>query len=284
AMGFHVEAAHHEVAPGQHEIDLRYDDVLATADNISTFRFIVENVAIRNGLDATFMPKPIYGLNGSGLHTHMSLFAHGAHIFFDQAAPPRLSEICLQYIGGILRHAKGFCAITNPLVNSYKRLGAGYEAPTAISWAEKHRRPMVRGPTTISWSRKNRSPLVRVPATRGTGTRIELRMPDPSCNPYLALAVMLRSGLDGIDKKIDPGPPVNKNILEMSHRERRHLRIDELPTNLSEALDELEKDDLVRDTLGEHLYEHFVAAKREEWLDYIKHVSPWEIDRYLGMY
>src|SRR6266576_2761692 len=250
AMGFHVEAAHHEVAPGQHEIDFRYDDVLTTADNISTFRFVVKNVAIRNGM-----------------HTHMSLFANNTNIFFDARAPMQLSKACLNYIGGILRHAKGFCAITNPLVNSYKRLVPGYEAPTNIAWSEK-----------------NRSPLVRVPASRGTGTRIELRMPDPSCNPYLALAVMLRSGLDGIEKKIDPGPPINKNIYKMSHRERRHLRIDELPGNLNEALDELEKDELVRETLGDHLFEHFVTAKREEWLDYIKHVSPWEIDRYLGMY
>jgi glutamine synthetase len=267
AMGFHVEAAHHEVAPGQHEIDFRYDDVLTTADNISTFRFVVKNVATRNGLHATFMPKPIYGINGSGMHTHMSLFSSNANTFYDAKAPMQLSQACLNYIGGILRHAKGFCAITNPLVNSYKRLVPGYEAPTNIAWSEK-----------------NRSPLVRVPAARGTGTRIELRMPDPSCNPYLALAVMLRSGLDGIDKKVDPGPPINKNIFTMSHRERRHLRIDELPGNLNEALDELEKDDLVRDTLGEHTFEHFLAAKREEWLDYIKHVSPWEVDRYLGVY
>ena len=267
AMGFHVEAAHHEVAPGQHEIDFRYDDVLSTADNVSTFRFVVKNVAIRNGLHATFMPKPVYGINGSGMHTHMSLFTNNANIFFDQKAPMQLSATCLHYIGGILRHAKGFCAITNPLVNSYKRLVPGYEAPTNIAWSEK-----------------NRSPLVRVPAARGVSTRIELRMPDPSCNPYLALAVMLRSGIDGIDKKMDPGPPVNKNIFEMSHRERRHLRIDELPGNLNEALDELEKDDLVRETLGDHLFEHFLAAKREEWHDYIRHVSPWEVERYLGVY
>jgi glutamine synthetase len=267
AMGFHVEAAHHEVAPGQHEIDFRYDDVLTTADNISTFRFVVKNVAIRNGLHATFMPKPIYGINGSGMHTHMSLFANNANIFYDAKAPMQLSKTCLNYIGGILRHAKGFCAITNPLVNSYKRLVPGYEAPTNIAWSEK-----------------NRSPLVRVPAARGTATRIELRMPDPSCNPYLALAVMLRAGLDGIEKHVDPGPPINKNIFAMSHRERRHLRIDELPGNLDEALDELEKDHLVRDTLGGHLFEHFLAAKREEWRDYIKHVSPWEVDRYLGVY
>src|SRR5262249_14340565 len=153
------------VAPGQHEIDLRYDDVLATADNISTFRFIVKNVAIRNGLHATFMPKPIYGLNGSGLHTHMSLFAHGANIFFHPSASMQRSEICLPYIAGILRHAKGFCAITNPLVNSYKRLVPGYEAPTSVAWSER-----------------NRSPLVRIPAARGAATRIEVRMPDPACN------------------------------------------------------------------------------------------------------
>jgi glutamine synthetase len=267
AMGFHVEGAHHEVAPGQHEIDFRYDDALTTADNVSTFRFVVKNVAISNGLHATFMPKPIYGINGSGMHTHMSLFSHNSNVFYDARAPMQLSQACLHYIGGILRHAKGFCAVTNPLVNSYKRLVPGYEAPTNIAWSEK-----------------NRSPLVRVPAARGAATRIELRMPDPSCNPYLALAVMMRAGLDGIEKKMDPGPPVNKNILAMSRRERRHLRIDELPGNLSEALDELEKDDLIRETLGDHLFDHFVAAKREEWLDYIKHVSPWEVDRYLSVY
>jgi len=267
AIGLHVDAAHHEVAPGQHEIDLRYDHVLTTADNISTFRFAVKNVAIRNGLHATFMPKPIYGINGSGLHTHMSLFSNGVNVFFDADAPMQLSRTCLNYIGGILRHAKGFCAITNPLVNSYKRLVPGFEAPTSVAWSEK-----------------NRSPLVRVPAARGASTRIELRMPDPACNPYLALAVMLRAGLDGIEKNLDPGPPINKNIFTMSHRERRHLRIDDLPGNLSEALDELEKDDLVRDTLGDHIFEHLLAAKREEWHNYIRHVSPWEVDRYLGVY
>ena len=265
SMGFHVEAAHHEVAAGQHEIDFRYDDVLTTADNISTFRFVVKNVALRHDLHATFMPKPIFGINGSGMHTHQSLLSGGKNSFYDAEGPWQLSSTCLYYIGGLLRHAKGFCAITNPLVNSYKRLVPGYEAPTNIAWSER-----------------NRSPLVRVPAARGDGTRIELRMPDPSCNPYLALAVMLRSGLDGIEKQIDPGPPVNKNIYKMSHRERRHLRIDELPSNLSEALDELEKDELVRETVGDHIFNHFVEAKREEWFDYIRHVSPWEVDRYLG--
>jgi glutamine synthetase len=266
-MGFHVEAAHHEVSPGQHEIDFRYDDVLATADNVGTFRFVVKNVALRNDLHATFMPKPVHGLNGSGMHTHQSLFRGGANAFYDADGQWQLSRTCLHYIGGLLRHAKGFCAITNPLVNSYKRLVPGYEAPTAIAWSEK-----------------NRSPLVRVPATRGVATRIELRMPDPSCNPYLALAVMLRAGLDGIEHEVDPGPPVNKNIYKMSHRERRHLRIDDLPASLSEALDELEKDQLIRDTLGEHIFEHFLAAKREEWDGYVRHVSAWEIDRYLRVY
>jgi glutamine synthetase len=234
---------------------------------VSTFRFVVKNVAIRNGLHATFMPKPVFGINGSGMHTHQSLFSHGRNIFFDEKAEWQLSKTCLYYIGGTLRHARGFCAITNPLVNSYKRLVPGYEAPTAIAWSER-----------------NRSPLVRVPAARGNETRIELRMPDPSCNPYLAFAVMLRAGLDGIEKELDPGPPVNKNIYTMSHRERRHLRIDELPSNLSEALDELEKSDVMRETLGDHIFDHFVAAKRAEWDSYIRHVSPWEVDRYLNTY
>ncbi len=266
-MGMRVEAAHHEVAPGQHEIDFHPDRVLATADNVSTCRFIVKNVALRNDLHATFMPKPIFGVNGSGLHTHQSLFRGEANAFHDESAEWQLSPTCLHYIAGLLRHAKGSCAITNPLVNSYKRLVPGFEAPTAIAWSEK-----------------NRSPLVRVPAARGASTRIELRTPDPSCNPYLAFAVMLRAGLAGIDGELDAGPPVNKNIYKMSHRERRHLRIDDLPANLSEALDEFEKDDLVRETLGEHIFQHFLEAKREEWDDYIRHVSPWEIDRYLGVY
>jgi glutamine synthetase len=267
AMGFEVEAAHHEVAAGQHEIDFRYDDVLATADNVSTFRFVVKNVARRNGLHATFMPKPIHGINGSGMHTHQSLFRGGENAFFDPDGPWQLSETCLHYIGGLLRHARAFCAITNPLVNSYKRLVPGFEAPTNIAWSEK-----------------NRSPLIRVPAPRGEATRIELRMPDPSCNPYLAFAVMLRAGLDGIDQKIDPGPPVNKNIYKMSQRERRHLRIEELPATLAEALDVFEKSELMRDTLGDHIFQHFLEAKREEWFDYSSQVSPWERDRYLKVY
>jgi glutamine synthetase len=266
-MGFHVEAAHHEVAPGQHEIDFRYDEALITADNVSTFRFVVKNVANRHGLHATFMPKPVFGVNGSGMHTHQSLFVKGRNVFHDDKADGELSRTCLHYIGGLLKHAKGFCAVTNPLINSYKRLVPGFEAPTAIAW-----------------STHNRSPLIRVPAARGAMTRIELRMPDPSCNPYLALGMMLRAGLDGIEKEIDPGPPVNKNIYRMSHRERRHLRIDELPSNLSEALDELEKDALMREALGEHIFGHFRAAKRAEWDGYVRHVSGWEIERYLNTY
>jgi glutamine synthetase len=266
-MGFHVEAAHHEVAPGQHEIDFRHDDALVAADNVSTFRFIVKNVASRNGLHATFMPKPIFGINGSGMHTHAALHVKGRNVFYDEAEDSQLSATCRHFIGGLLRHARSFCAVTNPLVNSYKRLVPGYEAPTAIAWSER-----------------NRSPLVRVPAERGEHTRIELRMPDPSCNPYLALAVMLRAGLDGIERGLDPGPPVNKNIYTMSHRERRHLRIDELPANLSEALDEMEKSALVRDTLGEHVFDHYLRAKRTEWDGYMRHVSAWEVERYLSTY
>jgi glutamine synthetase len=265
--GFHVEAAHHEVAPGQHEVDFRYDDVLRTADNITTFRFIVKNVAQRNGLHATFMPKPIFGVNGSGMHTHQTLLKGPTNAFFAPDREWQLSATCLHYIGGLLRHARGYCAVTNPLVNSYKRLVPGHEAPTAVAWSEH-----------------NRSPLVRVPAARGPHTRVELRLPDPSCNPYLALTVMLRAGLDGVVQEMDPGPPVNKNIFTMSHRERRHLRIDDLPVTLSEALDELEKSDLVRDALGAHIVEHFLAAKRGEWDEYIRHVSPWERERYLSVY
>jgi len=267
AMGFHVEAAHHEVAAGQHEIDLRHDDVLTAADNISTFRLVVKHVALRNGLHATFMPKPIYGINGSGLHIHQSLFDGDRNLFSDDRAEWQLSDVCLHYVGGLLRHARGFCAITNPLVNSYKRLVPGYEAPTSVAWSER-----------------NRSPLLRVPAQRGPETRVELRMPDPSCNPYLALAVVLRAGLDGLEQRTHPGPPINKDIFRMSHRERRHLRIDDLPVNLSEALDALEKDDLVRECLGEHIFNNFVEAKRAEWDEYIRHVSPWETDRYLKTY
>ena len=267
AMGFEVEAAHHEVAPAQHEIDFKYADALTTADNVATFRFIVRHVALEHGLHATFMPKPVFGINGSGMHTHQSLFRGEENAFYDPAGEFEFSETGLHYIGGILRHARGFCAITNPLVNSYKRLVPGFEAPT-----------------NVAWSMRNRSPLVRVPERRGAGTRIEVRMPDPSANPYLALAAMLKAGLDGIKNKITPGPPVNKNIYEMSHRERRRLKIDELPGDLREAVDAFEKDKVIQEAFTPHIVDHFVEAKRAEWHDYIAQVHEWELDRYLAVY
>jgi len=267
AMGFEVEAAHHEVAPGQHEIDFKYGDAVKTADNVSTFRFVVRKVAMDFGLHATFMPKPIYGINGSGMHCHQSLFQGEKNAFYDKNADWQLSKIAMAYIGGILEHARGFSAVTNPLVNSYKRLVPGYEAPTNVAWSER-----------------NRSPLARVPARRGIGTRVEVRMPDPSCNPYLAFAVMLASGLDGIKTGAEAGPPVNKNIFKMSDREKRRLRIGALPGDLREALDCLEKDKVVQGALGEHIYEHFLAAKRGEWEAYISQVHPWEVQRYLSLY
>ncbi|MGI9183193.1 MAG: type I glutamate--ammonia ligase [Longimicrobiaceae bacterium] len=264
-MGFDVEAAHHEVAPGQHEIDFRYEDALVTADNIATFKFVVRNVAMRHGLHATFMPKPIFGQNGSGMHTHQSLFREGENAFHDPEASDEISAIMRHYIGGLLRHARGFCAVTNPLVNSYKRLVPGYEAPV-----------------NVAWSLHNRSPMIRIPARRGKGTRLELRIPDPAANPYLALAVQIAAGMSGIREEMDPGEPVNKNIWTMSQRERRRLRIEELPRDLGEALDELEKDRVVRNALGEHIYAHYMENKRAEWQDYIAQVHGWEIERYLA--
>ncbi len=266
-MGFEVEAAHHEVAHGQHEIDFRYADALKTADNITTFRFVVKYVARTFGLTASFMPKPIFGQNGSGMHTHQSLFRGKENAFWDENAEFELSNTALHYIGGLLRHARGFTAITNPLVNSYKRLVPGYEAPV-----------------NVAWSMKNRSPMIRIPDRRGAGTRIELRIPDPSANPYLALAVQLAAGLDGIATKADAREPVNTNIWEMSHREKRRLRIDDLPHNLEEACNELEKDTVVTEALGEHITTQFLAAKRLEWESYITQVSQWELDNYLAKY
>jgi glutamine synthetase len=268
AMGFEVEAAHHEVAPGQHEIDFKYADAVTTADHVSTFRFVVKKVALDHGLHATFMPKPMLGVNGSGMHVHQSLFTEaGTNAFDDPSAEWGLSKVALGYIGGLLDHAPALVAVTNPLVNSYKRLVPGFEAPV-----------------NVAWSLKNRSPLIRVPAKRGVSSRCELRLPDPACNPYLALAVMLAAGLDGIDRQLDPGPPVDKNIFTMSQREKRRLRIEQLPADLSGALDCLEKDGLILDALGEHVATHYVEAKRREWSEYISHVHPWERDRYLHEY
>ncbi len=267
-LGFEVEAAHHEVAAAQHEIDFKYSDVLSTADNLATFRLVVRKVALDFGLHATFMPKPIFGINGSGMHTHQSLFNDkGENVFYDEKAKHQISDIGLHYIGGLLKHARAFCAITNPLVNSYKRLVPGFEAPTHISWSER-----------------NRSPLVRVPARRGIGTRAELRNPDPACNPYLAFAVMLAAGLDGIEEKIDPGESVNKNIYTMSQRERDRLKIKSLPGNLNDAIDSFEKDKLMRDVLGDHVFTQYINAKRDEWNSYIAQVHQWEVDEYLTRY
>lgn len=266
-MGFEVEAAHHEVAPGQHEIDFRYEDAVTTADNVATFRFVVRHVALQHGLHATFMPKPVFGINGSGMHCHQSLFEGEENAFYDPNAEYQLSQVALHYIGGILRHARGFCALTNPLVNSYKRLVPGFEAPT-----------------NVAWSMKNRSPLVRIPEKRGKSTRVEVRMPDPAANPYLAFAAMLKAGLMGIKERIDPGPPVNKNIYTMSQREKRRLKIDELPGDLREAIEALEKDKVIQEALTPHILEHFIEAKRAEWRDYIAQVHDWEVARYLRVY
>jgi glutamine synthetase len=267
SMGFEVEAAHHEVAPGQHEIDFKYSDALTCADNVATFKFVVKKVALDQGLHASFMPKPLLGVNGSGMHCHQSLLRGSRNAFYSARGEYQLSKVAMGYIGGILRHAKAFVALTNPLVNSYKRLVPGYEAPTNIAWSEK-----------------NRSPLVRVPAKRQMSTRCEVRMPDPACNPYLAFTTMLAAGLDGMATEADPGPPVDKNIFTMSQREKRRLKIDELPESLADALNNLEKDPVILDSLGEHIAGNFIRAKRQEWADYLGHVHPWERDRYLHQY
>ncbi len=266
-MGFEVETAHHEVAHGQHEIGFRYAEALRTADNISTFRFVVKQVARQFGLYASFMPKPVFAQNGSGMHTHQSLFRGAQNAFWDPDGEWSLSRTALHYLGGLLRHARALCAVTNPLVNSYKRLVPGYEAPT-----------------NVAWSIRNHSPMIRVPERRGIGTRLELRTPDPSANPYLALTVMLAAGLDGVETEADWREPVNTDISGMSYRERRRLRIDDLPVDLNEACNELEKDEVVRTALGEQLAAHLLATKRAEWVEYNGQVTEWELARYLPRY
>jgi glutamine synthetase len=268
ALGFEIEAAHHEVAPGQHEIDFKYGPAIETADNLATFRFVVRRIARDMGLHATFMPKPIFAQNGSGMHVHQSLFKDGQNAFYDADCDYEgVSDVMRFYIGGLLEHARAFCAITNPLVNSYKRLVPGYEAPT-----------------DLAWSMRNRSPLIRVPARRGVGTRCEVRMPDPSCNPYLAFTVMLAAGLDGVKRQVSPPPPVSSNVYRMSARERARLKIKSLPANLGEAVGNLEKDDVIKAALGKHVAEHFIHAKKTEWHEYIAAVHPWEVERYLTSY
>lgn len=263
-MGFEVEAAHHEVASAQHEIDFKYADALTTADRVATFKIATRTVAQRHGLHATFMPKPIFGINGSGMHTNLSLFRGGKNAFYDPNGPYRLSEEAFHFIGGVLKHVRSFTAITNPLVNSYKRLVPGYEAPVYIAW-----------------SAINRTALIRVPAARGMSTRLELRNPDPSCNPYLAFAVILKAGLDGIKNKIAPPESTARNIYHMTDEERVNEGILNLPGSLKDALDELSRDPLMREALGEHVWEHFREAKKIEWDVYRTQVHQWELDQYL---
>lgn len=263
-MGFEIESSHHEIAPAQHEIDFKYDEVLKTADNIMTFKLAVKTIAKRHGLHATFMPKPKYGVNGSGMHINMSMKKDGKNIFHDPDSENGLSREAYYFIGGLMAHVPGMTAITNPLVNSYKRLVPGYEAPVYIAW-----------------STVNRSPLIRIPTTRGNGTRIELRSPDPSANPYLALAACLRAGLEGIRRKTEPPKAVCKNIAAMTSQEMEEAGITALPGSLIEALDALEKDDFIREVLGDHIYKNYVKAKRDEYLKYRSMVTQWELDEYL---
>lgn len=263
-MGFEIEASHHEVAPAQHEIDFRYDEALRTADNIMTFKLAVKTIAKRHGLHATFMPKPKYGVSGSGMHINMSLSKDGKNIFQDDSNELGISREARWFIGGLLKHIKGMAAITNPLVNSYKRLVPGYEAPVYVAW-----------------STKNRSPLIRVPAVGGEGTRVELRSPDPSANPYLTLAVCLRAGLDGIQNKIEPPAGVDRNIFDMTEEQRREAGIGALPTTLLEAVQELEKDTFIQEVLGGHVSEKYIEAKKKEWDRYRAQVTDWEINEYL---
>ncbi len=267
AMGFEIEASHHEVAQAQHEIDFRFNEALYTADQIMTFKLTVRSIAKRYGMHATFMPKPIFGISGSGMHTNMSLLKDGKNAFADPASPDGLSHVARNFIAGILAHVKGMCAITNPLVNSYKRLVPGYEAPCYIAW-----------------SAKNRSPLIRIPAARGGSTRIELRSPDPACNPYLELALCLTAGLDGIKRNLLPPEPVDANIYHMDEAERAARDIDNLPHSLEAALDAMEADPLVLATLGEHVVSKYIPAKRNEWDSFRLAVSQWEIDQYLLKY
>lgn len=266
-MGFEIEASHHELAPGQHEIDFKYDDALTTADNVMTFKMVVRIIAQEHGLHATFMPKPVFGLAGSGMHINQSLFSYNENVFYDPNGEMELSDTAMYYIGGLMRHVPAITAITNPLVNSYKRLVSGYEAPVHIAW-----------------SSQNRSPLIRIPANRGVGTRVELRSPDPACNPYLALAVTLKAGLEGIKKRILPPEPVNRNIYDMTEEERLESRISRLPSNLSNAIRALMGDVVIQEALGGHIYDRYVEAKNIEWNEYKVQVTPWELKRYISKF
>lgn len=266
-MGFDIEASHHEVADGQHEIDFRYADILTAADNVTTFRIAVKAIAAKHNLHATFMPKPIFGINGSGMHCNVSLFKDGKNAFYDKDAEFQLSDTAKYSVGGMLKHVKSITAITNPVVNSYKRLVPGYEAPVYLAW-----------------SLANRSALVRVPAKRGVSTRVELRSPDPSCNPYLAFAAILEACLDGIRNQIDPPAPVESNIYKLTSKERKKQRIDSLPGSLADALDQMDKSLVARAALGDHIFKEFMTAKKKEWDSFRTYVSKWELDKYLERY
>lgn len=266
-MGFEVEAAHHEVAPGQHEVDFKYADALEAAGNIQTFKLIVKTIARKHNLYATFMPKPVSGINGNGMHVNMSLFKDGQNVFFDEKGEEQLSETAYNFLGGILEHAQNFTAVTNPTVNSYKRLTPGFEAPVYIAW-----------------SGSNRSPMVRVPASRGQSTRLELRSVDPTANPYLAFAAILESGLDGIEHKMTPNDSVDQNIYLMDETERRKAGIRDLPDTLLAAVNDLEGDDVVKKALGSYMARTFIDAKRLEYGSYRQEVSQWELDNYLEQY
>ena len=266
-MGFEIEASHHEVAPGQHEIDFRFDDALVTADRVMTFKMAVKTIAQRHGLHASFMPKPISGINGSGMHTNMSLMKGATNAFYDEADPQGLSAVCRSYIAGVLSHMKGITAITNPTVNSYKRLVPGFEAPVYIAW-----------------SPANRSPLIRIPAARGKSTRVELRCPDPTCNPYLSFAIILAAGLDGIERGMTPPPSTEQNIFQLTAAERVTMGIECLPGNLEEALTLMKADPLAREVLGEHVFSRFIEAKDRECDEYRTQVTPWELESCLTKY
>ncbi len=263
-MGFEVEASHHECAYAQHEIDFKYGEAVKTADSIMTFKLAVKTIAQRHGLHATFMPKPKAFECGSGMHINMSLMKDGKNLFCDPEGKDGLSQEAYYFIAGLMKHINGMVAITNPLVNSYKRLVPGYEAPVYIAW-----------------SAKNRSPLIRIPASRGMGTRIELRNPDPAANPYLALAACLCAGLDGIKNKLPLCDSVDANIYEMTKKEKKERGIDSLPDNLYEAVKEMEKDEVIMNAIGAETADKYITAKKQEWKDYKVQVSKWEIDEYL---
>ena len=263
-MGFNIEASHHEVSAGQHEIDFKYADALTTADNVITFKFVTKTIALKDNLHASFIPKPIFGINGSGMHTNISLFKDGKNAFYDESKVMKVSDTLRYFIGGLKKHVKSFTAVTNPIVNSYKRIVPGYEAPVYIAW-----------------SGANRSSLMRIPAARGMSTRIELRSPDPSCNPYLSFAVILMAGLDGVKNRIDPGEPTTLNLFDLKEEERREIGIESLPGSLKDALDSLETDSVIRDALGEHVFADFMRLGRAEWDAYRIAVHEWELERYL---